>query len=155
MKFENQYKLSGQTANCRSPLRRVFAAAFGLLLLMTMAAPQAWAQVFPPQGDDVTPSMGVFRIMVDPLFRPLLGPTGPPTSFPGYPGFHSSDGRLTSPLLIDNATTIGRSNPNPRFTPFPQPLGLGSWDTINGYGDYPSIPFLWFAAPAGDDEVLT
>jgi hypothetical protein len=99
--------------------------------------------------------MGVFRIIVDPLFQPLLGPTGPPTSFAGYPGFHSSDGRLTSPMLIDSATTIGRSNPHPRPTPFPQPLGAGSWDVVNGYSDYPAIPFTWFAAPLNTDEVLT
>src|ERR1035438_5856863 len=113
------------------------------------------AQVFPPQNDDTTPSMGVFRIIVDPLFRPLLAPTGPPTSFVGSTGFHSSDGRLTSPMLIDPTTTIGRSNPHSRFYAFPQPLGFGSWDTVNGYGDYPAIPFTWFTAPAGDDEVLT
>jgi hypothetical protein len=99
--------------------------------------------------------MGVFRIIVDPLFRPLLGPTGPPTPFAGYPGFHSSDGRLTSPMLIDSSTTIGRSNPHPRLTPFPQPLGAGSWDVVNGYSDYPAIPFTWFAAPLNTDEVLT
>jgi hypothetical protein len=136
--------------------RRISAAGLVLCLLVLLAPQRGWAQVFPPQGDDTTNSMGLFRIVVDPLFRPLLAPTGPPTSFVGYTGFHSSDGRLTSPLLIDNATTIGRSNPHSRFYTFPQPLGLGSWDTItNGYSDYPAIPFLWFAAPAGVDEVLT
>jgi hypothetical protein len=110
---------------------------------------------FQPQGDEPTPSMGVFRIMVDPLFRPLLGPTGPPTSFSGYPGFHSSDGRLTSPMLIDSATIIGVSNPHTRFYSFPQPLGAGSWDIINGYSDYPGIPFQWAAAPVGTAEALT
>src|SRR5208282_5251178 len=53
------------------------------------------------------------------------------------------------------STTIGRSNPNPRLTPFPQPLGAGSWDTVSGYGDYPAIPFMWAAAPLNTDEVLT
>ena len=135
--------------------RRTAAAALVLPLLLILGAPRGGAQTFPPQGDDTTPSMGVFRIVVDPLFRPLLGPTGPPTSFAGYTGFHSSDGRLTSPMLIDSATTIGRSNPHSRFYAFPQPLGAGSWDTILGYGDYPAIPFLWFTAPSPTEEVLT
>jgi hypothetical protein len=100
--------------------------------------------------------MGVFQIVVDPLFRPLLGPTGPPTSFAGYTGFHSSDGHLTSPVLIDFTTSIGRSAPHPRPTPFPQTLGFSSWDTItNGYSDYPVIPLLWSAAAPSTDEVLT
>ena len=98
--------------------------------------------------------MGVFRIVVDPLFRPLLEPTGSPTFFAGYTGFHSSDGRLTSPMLIDPTTTIGRSNPNFWPTPFPQPLGAGSWDTISGYGDYPVILPAWTGAPNAS-EVLT
>ncbi len=136
-------------------VRNSHRAVAAFVILFFALALRLTAQVFPPQNDDMTPSMGVFRLIVDPLFRPLLGPTGPPTSFPGYPGFHSSDGRLTSPMLIDPATTIGRSNPNPRLTPFPQPLGSGSWDVINGYGDYPAIPFAWFAAPVGTDEVLT
>jgi hypothetical protein len=51
------------------------ASAIVLCLgLCAMPAAQSLAQVFPPQGDDTTPSMGVFRIIVDPLFRPLLGP---------------------------------------------------------------------------------
>jgi hypothetical protein len=147
-------------ANICQPWRKqcsllsAFAPCVGLCVLLT-ALNASSAATFPPQGDDTTPSMGVFRIIVDPLFRPLLGPTGPPTSFPGYTGFHSSDGRLTSPMLIDDFTTIGRSNPNSRFYAFPQPLGLGSWDTILGYGDYPAIPFLWFTAPPPTEEVLT
>jgi hypothetical protein len=134
---------------------RIGLGVLAMWLLVMLAAPLVRAQVFPPQGDDSTDSMGLFRIVVDPLFRPLLSPTGPPTSFVGYTGFHSSDGRLTSPLLIDNATTIGRSNPNSRFYSFPQALGAGSWDTITGSGDYPAIPFLWFAAPSPTEEVLT
>ena len=141
--------------NSRGGVRRP-ARLHGLFLAfcVLLAAIQPGAAI-PPQGDDVTPSMGVFRIVVDPLFRPLLSPTGPPTPFVGYLGFHTSDGRLTSPLLIDKSTIIGRSNPNDRFYPFPQPLGAGSWDIINGYGDYPALPFLWFAAPPPTREVLT
>src|SRR5689334_3070271 len=67
------------------------------------------AQTFPPQGDDTTTSMGVFRITVAPAFRPLMGPAGALVS---YAGFNPGDGRLTSPLVIDSSTTIGRSGPN-------------------------------------------
>ena len=59
---------------------RIEAAALTVLLFGTFAQ-RVGAQPFPPQGDDVTPSMGVFRIVVDPLFRPLLTPTGPPLYF--------------------------------------------------------------------------
>lgn len=155
MKTEILRQLSESSTGFGRCLRRA-AATFPLFcLLLSLSAQRGGAQVFPPQGDDVTPSMGVFRLVVDPLFRPLFAPTGPPTSFPGYTGFHSSDGRLTSPMLIDSSTTIGRSNPNSRFYSFPQPLGAGSWDIINGYSDYPAIPFMWFAAPAPTEEVLT
>ena len=82
-------------------LQRASARGLFLGFCVFLAAHRCPAQPFPPQGDDVTPSMGVFRLVVDPLFRPLLSPTGPPTSFVGYIGFHSSDGRLTSPMLID------------------------------------------------------
>ena len=109
-------------------------------------------QVFPPQGDDTTPSMGVFQITIDPAFVPLVAASG---ALVAYTGYNTADGTLTSPLCIDNATTIGRSGPNSRLYAFPKPLGAGSWDTILGYGDYPAIPFLWAAAAPPTEEVLT
>jgi hypothetical protein len=110
------------------------------------------AQIFPGQGDDTTGSMGVFRITVDPAFRPLMNPVG---ALVAYTGYHPSDGKLTSPLCIDSATTIGRSAPHSRFYTFPVPLGLGSWDSIAGYAAYPAIPSLWAGAAAPTEEVLT
>src|SRR3990172_6956167 len=62
------------------------------------------AQTFPAQGDDTMSSLGVFRVVVAPAFRPLLAPA-PPTYTSGYPGYRSADGRLTSPALIDSMTT--------------------------------------------------
>jgi hypothetical protein len=121
---------------------------FSVLLLEQRSA----GQVFPAQGDDTTSSMGVFQITVDPSFRPLVAASG---ALVAYTGYNSADGTLTSPLCIDNATTIGRSGPNSRFYIFPKPLGAGSWDTIAGYGDYPAIPFLWAAAAPPTEEVLT
>jgi hypothetical protein len=96
--------------------------------------------------------MGVFRITVDPAFRPLMDPAG---ALVAYTGYHPSDGKLTSPLCIDSATTIGRSAPHSRLYTFPVPLGLGSWDSIAGYAAYPAIPSLWAGAAAPTEEVLT
>ena len=110
------------------------------------------AQVFPGQNDDTTSSMGVFQITVDPAFRPLVAAVG---AFAAYPGYNPANGQLTSPLCIDNATTIGRSAPHSRPYTFPVPLGAGSWDTINGYGDYAAIPALWSGAASPTEEVLT
>jgi hypothetical protein len=63
--------------------------------------PAAQAQ-FPPQGDDVTQSLGQFRIVVNPAFQPMMA---------GYPGYVAATARLTSPVLLDQNTLIGRSNP--------------------------------------------
>ncbi len=98
--------------------------------------------------------MGVFRITVDPAFRPMMGTGG---VFLAYAGFQPADGKLTSPLCVDNATTIGRSDPNtrPYLGSFPIPIGAGSWDSIASYAAYPLIPALWAAAPGPTREVLT
>jgi hypothetical protein len=112
------------------------------------------AQPFPAQGDDTTPSMGVFQIVVDPAFYPLMLPSG---ALVAYPGYNIPGGTLTSPLCIDSATTIARSSPNKRPYTFPPggiPLGVPTFDTIAGYAAYPAIPAPW--ATAGSvDEVLT
>jgi hypothetical protein len=131
---------------------------YTLLLAGAMLFSPGWgiqrcaAQIFPGQGDDTTGSMGVFRITVDPAFRPLMNPAGALVSYTGY---STVDGKLTSPLCIDSATTIGRSAPQSRFYTFPVPVGAGSWDTIAGYAVYPVIPSLWAGAPAPTEEVLT
>ena len=138
------------TKNCSRLLNRT--AALCLSLCALTAAQRSQAQVFPAQGDDTTSSMGVFRITVDPAFYPLVSAVG---ALAAYPGYNATGGKLTSPLCIDNATTIGRSNPKSRFYAFPQPLGLGSWDVINGYGDYAAIPSLWSGAVSPTEEVLT
>ena len=107
---------------------------------------------FPAQGDDTTYSMGVFRIVVDPIFRTLLEPGGPNVTYPGY---SLADFKVTSPLCIDSATTIGRSGPSIRPRIFPTPIGLGSWDSVSGYGAYPATPFTWLFPMPNTAEVLT
>ena len=68
---------------------------------------------FPAQGDDVTQSLGQFNIIVNPIFQPMMA---------GYPGYNSATKTLTSPLLYDPTTVIGRSSALP----------AGSSGDING-----------------------
>src|ERR1017187_4666552 len=155
MRTENCNRVVDQTTTSKGNfrnLRQMIAAVLFWGACALVATQRSQAQVFPPLGDDTTSSMGVFQITVDPAFRPLVDVSG---ALVAYAGYRSSDGTLTSPLCIDNATTIGRSSPNSRFYAFPQPVGLPVWDTIFGYGDYPAIPFLWAAAPPPTEEVLT
>src|SRR5882757_1727850 len=136
-----------KVATRRVLVSTVRAAVVLILCGLCGTTPHTTAQIFPPQGDDITPSMGLFRIIVDPHFRPLMGPTGAPDFFSGYLGYHSVDGRMTSPTVVDTMTTIGRSSRHNRFYAFPVagiPIGAGSWDTVFGYSDYPGIPFLFF-----------
>ena len=134
----------------------VLFAYIALLLGFGWGVQRGMAQIFPGQGDDSTFSMGVFRITVDPAFRPLMDPAGP---LAAYAGYAPVSGRLTSPLCIDNSTTIGRSSPNTRnyFPGPPIPIGAGSWDSVAGYAAYPAIPGLWAGAlpPTRETEIPT
>ena len=67
--------------------------------LFALAAP-ALAQ-FPAQGDDVTTSMGSFRIRIADNYTNL---------FAGCPGYNATTKVLQSPNLFDPATVIGRSS---------------------------------------------
>ncbi len=128
------------------------ALLMGAVLLGPGGGQRGAALDFPGQGDDTTFSMGVFRIVVDPIFRTLLEPAGPDVTYPGY---SLADFKVTSPLCIDNMTTIGRSAPMVRPRIFPTPIGAGSWDTVLGYGAIPATPFTWLFAPANTAEVVT
>lgn len=57
--------------------------------------------IFPSIGDDNTTSLGTFELAVNPAFQPFMS---------GYPGWNPVTKRLTSPLLYDPATKIGRSS---------------------------------------------
>ena len=151
MKIENHIQIGNQVAAKRNP-RRTVLVALCLSFCVLVAGQRSQAQIFPPQGDDTTGSMGVFRITVSPAFYSLVGASG---ALAAYPGYNSGAKKLTSPLCIDNATTIGRSSRNTRPYGFPVPIGLGSWDSIAGYGAYAAIPALWSGAVVGTEEVLT
>jgi hypothetical protein len=78
------------------------AGFVALNLLLWIGGPARVASApFPDRGDDLTSSLGQFRIFVDPTFQPLLA---------GFPDFDGE--RLDSPILFDPGTTIGRSAPH-------------------------------------------
>lgn len=63
---------------------------------------------FPGRGDDQTPSLGQFNVVVDPHYEDIV------RSNPAYAPFLSNKGghlNFTSPILFDPTTTIGRSDP--------------------------------------------
>src|SRR5436305_3650450 len=68
--------------------------------ILTLAVVPAFAQ-FPAQGDDLTTSLGSFKIQISNNFAGL---------FAGCPGFDSTTNILKSPTLYDPATLVGRSN---------------------------------------------
>lgn len=85
--------------------RRSFLPIFGLVLVGLSTMVQA---EFPGRGDDVTPSLGQFNVVVDPHFEQAI------KSNPAYAPFLSNKGghlNFTSPILFDPTTTIGRSDP--------------------------------------------
>src|SRR6185503_6312410 len=107
---------------------------------------------FPGQGDDNTSSIAVFRIAVNPNFESLLDLDPSPTIFSPYPGYNFTTKRLTSPLLIQGNTTIGRSAPGT------SPLGtvaVGTAGTLIGPADYSAVPPQFLNPPAGTREVRT
>lgn len=76
-------------------------------LAFTALSAPANAQ-FPGRGDDVTPSLGQFNVVVDPHFEFAL------KNNPAYAPYLSNKGgnlNFTSPILFDPTTTIGRSDP--------------------------------------------
>ena len=141
--------------------RRALAVALAIGCSAFVAEQRCAAQFPPGPFHDSMPSLGVFRLVVNtsPDFTPLVAPA---VGFNGYPGYHSSDQHLTSPLLYDANTVIGRSSPHQRALPtppyFPAPIDAPTFDTLAGYADYGlygGIPFLFAAAPNPTREVLT
>jgi len=90
-------------------MKRVLAVSFSFLLLVAVSA---YAQ-FPAQGDDLTTSLGSFKIGVNPNFVGL---------FAGCPAFDPATNILKSPTLYDPATLVGRSGA----------IGDGDANDING-----------------------
>jgi hypothetical protein len=79
-------------------MRRLLAPSFCALVLFL--AP-GYAQTFPPLGDDVTTSLGSFRLQISNTFAGM---------FNGCPGYNATTHVLQSPTLFDPSTVVGRSN---------------------------------------------
>ena len=79
-------------------MRRLLATSLCSLVLLMASA---YAQTFPPLGDDVTTSLGSFRIQIASAFANM---------FNGCPGYSSTTRVLQSPTLFDPNTVVGRSN---------------------------------------------
>src|SRR5262249_20602002 len=77
-------------------MRNARSALYALVALLTVAA---HAQ-FPAQGDDLTTSLGSFKIQIANNYQGL---------FAGCPGYDAASGILKSPTLFDPATRVGRS----------------------------------------------
>jgi hypothetical protein len=100
--------------------------------------------VYPPQGDDLTASLGVFRLWIVPNLRPL---------FAGYPGYDG--GFLASPTLCDTATVVGRSDPFAHGDAEDAAgVPVGTADTMIGDDDFALSP-AGFQGPVGRQEIHT
>ena len=102
--------------------------------------------IFPAKADDNTTSLGTFVLAVNPAFQPYMS---------GYPGWNATTKRLTSPLLYDPASKIGRSSPlTIGSTGDTVGVPVGSANTIVSNGSLALIPPL-FASPSNTFEVKT
>jgi hypothetical protein len=121
------------------------AAVFGIGAT-TLFAAAAQAQFPAVAGDDVAPSMGMFRIAVRPAFQPIMV---------GKPGYDAGTHRLQSPLLFDSQTTIGRSGFLTEGS-VGDIVGVpvGTAGTLVKDSDMTATPAA-FNAPAGQREVHT
>src|SRR5580765_5297950 len=94
---------------------RIYPHSRPLLLLVaalaTASGQRVLAQFPAAKGDDTTSSIAVFRIAVRPEFESLMDTDNNPMTFTSYPGYDFSTKRLTSPLLLQPNTLIGRSAP--------------------------------------------
>ena len=102
--------------------------------------------IFPAQADDNTPSLGTFALAVNPAFQPYMA---------GYPGWNPTTKVLTSPLLYDPATLIGRSSPLKESLSFDtNGLLVGFANTLVRDSSLTLMPPL-FESPSNTFEVHT
>jgi hypothetical protein len=108
--FPNALRLNANASNHSMAMKKATLAPFCRALALAIAclpASLALGQFSPGPADDNINSLGQYRIVVNPAFQPLMA---------GYPGYDGA-GRLTSPVLFDQATVIGRSAPIIEGTP--------------------------------------
>jgi hypothetical protein len=122
--------------------------AFLAVPLIALLAVPAPAQFFPPgPADDVTTSLGNFKIYVLEPWRPMVT---------GCPGYNPITFKWTSPILFDANTIVGRSNPG---TDADGPDAVGravgiAAPVVVKDGDFTIWP-PGFEGPAGTAEVHT
>ena len=145
----NAYNSLLQGINFR---RSVFAQALSCAAVLTLAgAPASRAGDFnggPPPLNETTFSIGVFKIVVEPAFAPTLT---------GYPGWRASTRELTSPVLTDSNTQIGRSAAHVHGDASAYPVGAGPATSVQ-LSDYSAAPYLVpgpFQTPGAVREVFT
>jgi hypothetical protein len=103
-----------------SMLKRRVATILGSLTLVVL--PAHGQGTFPGIGDDMTSSLGSFKIQVANQFASL---------FNGCPGYDVPSRIFTSPTLYDPATIIGRSNVTLDDSPFRKgSVAAGSTRTV-------------------------
>lgn len=126
-------------------LGRVATAQFDRLTAPRVAAARPLTP-FPGQGDDTAPSLGTFEIFIAPNFQAMMT---------GYPGYNVGTGILTSPVLSDPTTIIGRSAPHLDGSP-PDVNGtpVGSAGVIVADANFTIVP-PGFQGPPGTREVHT
>lgn len=119
-----------------------------VLIVIVLAGSVAYAQQFPLRGDDVTSSLGSFRVNITNDFQPL---------FANCPLYNAKTNVLQSPTLFDSGTIIGRSDPiTDGSVGNNSDIGgvfVGSANTIVSEGML--IPPPHFAFGAGTREVHT
>jgi hypothetical protein len=90
--------------------RRLITA---LCVILALSSVSAFAQIFPPQGNDSTSSLASFKVQVMPQFVNLFTRPNPPGSPINCMGFDPTTNILSGPTMTDQQTVIGRSNSIP------------------------------------------
>lgn len=100
--------------------------------IIVLAGILASGQQFPGQGDDMTSSLGSFKVQIMPQFVGLFyNPSYPPTA--QCPLFHPTTNILDSPSqLLDQGTIIGRSMPVPDGSNATPPFPAGPPSEVGG-----------------------
>ena len=84
-----------------------------LCCALALSAVSAYAQMFPPQGNDNTNSLASFKVQIMPQFVSLFYHSNSPNPPSICPGFDPSTNILSGPQMFDQQTIIGRSSPIP------------------------------------------
>jgi hypothetical protein len=132
---------------------RAVSLAGAVLALAGLMSGQARAQ-FPGQGDDTTTSLGKFSIYVNTPFVAAINAAAPALTGLGYTWTPATQ-TLTSPILYDPSTVIGRSAPLLAGSAADNAgVAVGTAGTMVSDTTYSLIP-NGFEGPNGTREVHT